>query len=334
MGNSQEPTSIISLDCKVLGSSPIFPPLLESAGWEFFEGKVDGEKYRTNLVESAQHPNCIFTKLSKRGAQNLELVSVQKTPFDTEVLGFPCAKVTTMAMMAPDVSYDEHLALYSEIVRSTVEAGYEYLVARVISGHWRRIHALEQASFRLVDGISLFSHPLKDLDLSSDLKSIKCKIYEARNTADEYVAKLAREAFTRSRFHNDNLVTAESAAKIHEQWALNCLHKKVADALLVAESDAGLVGFVTLRLNRKPIEKGRSCTAIIDLIAVAPQISGQGIGRGLVLSALNWAKINGADHLDVQTQTDNLGAQALYARCGFKITNQFFTLRWSSRSSR
>lgn len=332
MGTSKDPTSVISLECKGLSASRPFASLLKSASLEYFGNEISPENFRDSIIDTAIHPNCLFALFSHRGESNLELATVQKTPFDTEIFGFPCGKVTALAKLSDDTSYNDHLSLYKSMLAKVRESGLEYLIARVLAGHWQRIHALEDCGFKLIDGISLFTRALKEVEYQSSEKIPQLKILEAPDSFDRQLAQIARDSFTKSRFHNDQIIPAQAAAKIHEQWALNCLHKKVADILLVAEIDGKAAGFVTVRLNRKPIEVARSCTAIIDLIAVSPTFAGHGVGTALVNAALSWAKAHGADHLDVQTQTDNYSAQALYNRCGFKVAGQFFTFRWSSRS--
>jgi ribosomal protein S18 acetylase RimI-like enzyme len=55
----------------------------------------------------------------------------------------------------------------------------------------------------------------------------------------------------------------------------------------------------------------------IGLVGVSPEARGQGIGKNLVMGALDWFKTQGADKVTVITQGNNRAAQRLYQQCGF-----------------
>jgi GNAT superfamily N-acetyltransferase len=59
-------------------------------------------------------------------------------------------------------------------------------------------------------------------------------------------------------------------------------------------------------------------TGYLQRLAVTPEQRGIGIGRDLVGGSLLWARRLGAMRMLVNTQTDNLGAAALYHRTGFR----------------
>ncbi len=59
---------------------------------------------------------------------------------------------------------------------------------------------------------------------------------------------------------------------------------------------------------------------LAGLFEVATQASqrGKGFGRRVILSALKWAKLRGANHAWLQVEADNLAARKLYESIGFK----------------
>jgi ribosomal protein S18 acetylase RimI-like enzyme len=50
---------------------------------------------------------------------------------------------------------------------------------------------------------------------------------------------------------------------------------------------------------------------------VAPQRRGRGLGRAMLLRAMEVARARGADHMDLGTSEDDLAARALYESLGF-----------------
>ncbi|TQR21599.1 GNAT family N-acetyltransferase [Psychrobacillus vulpis] len=66
-------------------------------------------------------------------------------------------------------------------------------------------------------------------------------------------------------------------------------------------------------------------------IAVAEQYHGKGIGKKLVLDAVQKAKQQGYLIMEVGTGNSSIGQLALYQKCGFRITGvdkDFFTIHY------
>ncbi|MFJ8063531.1 GNAT family N-acetyltransferase [Psychrobacillus sp. NPDC096426] len=66
-------------------------------------------------------------------------------------------------------------------------------------------------------------------------------------------------------------------------------------------------------------------------IAVAEQCHGQGIGKTLVLDAIQKAKQHGYKIIEIGTGNSSIGQLALYQKCGFRITGvdkDFFKIHY------
>ena len=50
---------------------------------------------------------------------------------------------------------------------------------------------------------------------------------------------------------------------------------------------------------------------------VAPQCRGRGLGRAMLLTAMEVARARGADHMDLGTSEDDIAARSLYESLGF-----------------
>jgi ribosomal protein S18 acetylase RimI-like enzyme len=57
--------------------------------------------------------------------------------------------------------------------------------------------------------------------------------------------------------------------------------------------------------------------AYLAELYVVPALRGRGIGRALLEAAMELSRERGADHLDLNTSTDDVAARALYERFGF-----------------
>ncbi len=67
--------------------------------------------------------------------------------------------------------------------------------------------------------------------------------------------------------------------------------------------------------------KTRPQTLELVNVAVKASLHGQGIGRKLVMHAIETAKQNGCKTLEVGTGNSSVGQLALYQKCGFRMTS-------------
>jgi ribosomal protein S18 acetylase RimI-like enzyme len=91
--------------------------------------------------------------------------------------------------------------------------------------------------------------------------------------------------------------------------------------VFVAEEEGRLVGEYVLLATRP-------ATAELVNVAVAEDRQGRGIGRALVLDAIERARAEGYRTLELGTGNAGIGQLALYQRCGFRIVGvdlDFFT---------
>lgn len=133
-------------------------------------------------------------------------------------------------------------------------------------------------------------------------------------------AEIGRTAFTFDRFHADPSIPDSVADAIKEAWVLNAFHGR-ADTIFVVREHGVAMGF-----NLCLFKEG---TAVIDLIAVAPEAQGRGVGRSLVVAAL--AHYRGrAQGMRAGTQADNHASIALYKGLGFKELNGQHTFHWTA----
>ena len=83
------------------------------------------------------------------------------------------------------------------------------------------------------------------------------------------------------------------------------------DGIFVAETEAGIVGYITTRLDREA-GKGR-----IPNLAVSETLRGHGLGRRLIEHALNYFRTEGMEYAMIETMAQNEIGAHLYPACGF-----------------
>jgi ribosomal protein S18 acetylase RimI-like enzyme len=134
-------------------------------------------------------------------------------------------------------------------------------------------------------------------------------LVRAAGPADaERVLDIAGSSFRYSRFHLDPALENELADNVKREWARSYVEGSRGLELLVAETGGEVSGFLAVLET----ENAR----MIDLIAVASEAQGVGVGAALVTSFTARHASPGRE-LRVGTQIANAASLRLYARHGF-----------------
>ena len=174
------------------------------------------------------------------------------------------------------------------------------------------IHALEAASFHLVDTSLTMKKPLDDN--ASQTPSTRF----AHVNDLTAVGRIAEQNFSYSRFHMDPLIPTAQANTIKKNWAINFFSGKRGDSMVVAEQEGEVAGFLQL------IRVGPDL--IIDLLAVDDQLRRQGLASNMISFAQSHNKE--LQHIITGTQAANIAAIRFYEDMGFRVisSNHVFHL--------
>lgn len=167
-----------------------------------------------------------------------------------------------------------------------------------------------RVTFRFkAEDATVIQAPRRDAD-SEGWPSIRpMRVADAQEVAD-----IGRRAFSHSRFHRDPGLTALQASEIKAAWSHNLAAGSRAEVAWVAEASGVITGFVGV--VRGANQATGEPHLIVDLVAVAPEFSGRGIGAALLGEAKSYARANNLD-LVASTQNVNVSAMRLYERGGF-----------------
>jgi len=98
----------------------------------------------------------------------------------------------------------------------------------------------------------------------------------------------------------------------------NCEHlvRDPGSYFLVADMNGRPVGFISFTIRQTVVH--RSPSALIDELVVGREHRGEGVGRQLVLAAIERCRALGCCEVEVSTEETNAKARKLYKRCGFQ----------------
>jgi len=91
---------------------------------------------------------------------------------------------------------------------------------------------------------------------------------------------------------------------------------------LVAELKTTPVGFINFTVRQTVLH--RSPSAMIDELVVTKEYQGKGIGKQLVLAAIDECRQLGYCEVEVSTEKTNVKARKFYKKCGFNKREIFF----------
>ena len=178
-----------------------------------------------------------------------------------------------------------------------------------------QVGALTHAGFRVVDVNVTFEREPAEIPLGDAIL-----VHDLRPEDENDVLAIASSAFVYSRFHLDPFLSKELANNIKREWITSYIRRQRGERLFVAKKDGRTVGFLALLVTGDSKK-----TAVIDLIGVAKDMQGSGIGRRLVEYHIKDAYQKYA-RLVVGTQIANLPSIRLYSKCGYTISNSAYVL--------
>jgi dTDP-4-amino-4,6-dideoxy-D-galactose acyltransferase len=251
----------------------------------------------------------------------------RKLPWESQQLRMTTARIDYLLAAG---SYNEQRSvkemLLEELLVEAQNLGVWHMSIRVDASDFSSLHVLEEAGFLTVDGLLTFALDLNEHSAVEPVNDFKIRLATAEDAPE--TAALGRTAYVYDRFHADPFIDRELADELHANWAHNSCDGKAADAVLIAEDESGLLGFVTCKL---PGEIGNnssnSRTGTIVLVASAAHARGRGVGRSLTMAALEWFRQSGCETVEVGTQLSNIPASRLYQACGFQLRATSVSLR-------
>lgn len=228
------------------------------------------------------------------------MVTMTPQPFDSAILGGPVyraelkdvAQIPTLEESIPD------------------DAG---LVSVRVRPDW--VNVMEITRFREIERLVSFERPLSPADGDPLPDGIRL----GGPDDAEACADIAGRCFSFDRYHADPMLDDAAADESKRAWARNNLTGR-GDAAFIAEFRGRVMGF-NLCLRGED-------WALIDLIAVAPEAQGLGLGKALVQAAIrHYAGM--VPVMRVGTQTTNEASMAIYAANGFTKTDEMVTFHWT-----
>lgn len=214
------------------------------------------------------------------------------------------------------------------IIKFCHENDVLFLVVRCSTSDLAVAQEMERLGFMLMDTLVYYSRYLDNISgerIPSSPKPGQIHVRTILPGEAEAVKRVAQRAFRDyfGHYHADARLDPVKCDETYADWALqSCRSKEVADEVLVAIQDSIIKGFLTLQLRGADIGEG-------ILFGVEPETQGQGIGRLLIINAMQWFLSKGIKQMQISTQIINLASQMVWTGLGFRLSHSFYTFhKW------
>jgi len=206
-------------------------------------------------------------------------------------------------------------------IQEALSKGADLIDFRTDGDDFALSQAVESFGGRFLGMSIKFGMKAKDLDKTGHNSYVKSSgepvLLRPAELADlDWMRPLAREAHQISHFFNDPSLSPERAQGVFPAWLERCFGG-VADAVMVLMVGDVSAGFVTLLVPKKLSEALGVRFGVLDFIAIAPAFQGRGLGAWFAHQAFAWLAER-SEILEVRTMANNLAAQNLYTRLGFR----------------
>jgi len=220
------------------------------------------------------------------------------------------------------------------IIEFCHENDIHFLVSRCSTSDLAVAQEMERLGFLLMDTLVYYTRDLNNIPAELIPPSHQSGHIQVRTVfpeETEAVKRVAQRAFRDylGHYHADARLDPVKCDETYADWALqSCRSKEVADEVLVALQDGGIKGFLTLQLRDPDLGEG-------ILFGVDPETQGQGIGRLLMMHAIQWFLSRGIKQMQISTQIINLASQMVWAGLGFRLSHSFYTFhKWFDETRR
>lgn len=260
-----------------------------------------------------------------KDGRSVGLLAWEFLEWDTTHLGLPCYRINHL--IVEPATYRERRAIAGQLLQhvlaDAVPSERGFLSAKVPSEDVAVIHALEQNGFSTI-GTEL------TLKLPPDFERLPAPSPVSQNPADTayHIRVLFREVpdglptlynlQTHDRFHRDPRFSQEACDRLWNASLSNACAGYADQHVVMAFDHQGPAAVVTVMCDASITPFLGRPIASFFVVAVAPAHQGKGLGTRVMRHAIRWS-LSQTRHIEVETQSDNYGALALYQKAGFRI---------------
>jgi len=239
---------------------------------------------------------------------------LEPLPWDSDLYGFRMARLMAVFRDGEPATQQRVASSFlTEILRVCRQQAIDHVAVRVGHGDSGLAHALEDAGFRFIDTTVTLTRDTG----GSERRQRRAEIRLATPDDIPPLERIASEALVDGRMYHDPWLPKHKHRQLYRRWIANACRGR-SDAVFVYLVNRQPVGFVCCNVEREALQWLHTTVGYIDLLAVAPPMQGQGIGRALLRAGVAWLSTR-ANLVEIRTQVANGVSVSLYQQEGFRI---------------
>ena len=236
------------------------------------------------------------------------LAFYQDLPWESRLFRVRMGKISAIVADSPDLA--SHLV--GTVVGNCRSEGVRHLSAETEFPDLPAAHALEHAGFRL-DETRLILYRTEKFNPEAEIGELQ----DYRPSYRRDLLEITRRSFPASRFSTDPHLDQRAARTLYSKWFANGLDGRADFVKVVTDGDKPL-GFIQCLKLVEEMPESQFVVGVQDLMAVAPEHQGQGLGQRLARAAWSWLSANSAVHVS-RIRGDNFAALALDTSTGYRL---------------
>lgn len=205
---------------------------------------------------------------------------------------------------------DISLLNIDELNNYTEDNGIDVLYHFQDAAYAKTVYILEKGGFNLVENrVDL----LLNLNNVSDSSYSKINVteFDARLFSVEKLYPIAAMVSKESRFRNDRNFDSGKIDELYRKWIYNSCFNGFADKVYIYADNDEVNGFCIFKIDKGDVR--------LNLVGVEEGHKRKGIGRAMLLKAVEQYKSMGYEKCFVCTQMKNISAINFYIKNGFRF---------------
>lgn len=272
------------------------------------------EYHCQRILKSVEKNDSLVAENKHREVIGLAIITPR--PWHSKVFGLKMCKVFPFLLFRGEKKERENLI--TSLLTKISEKGYEHIELRVDVNERENVALLEKKSFRVVDSsIKMYINLETARLVLPRLPDKSFKIFTCREAHLEQIKEIARLSHQYNHFFSDFSLRQEMVKELFAQWVEKCW-RELAYKVWVATKRDKILGFAIVLDNPDFNQALKKKIAVLDFMAVRPEVQGRGIGRWLLNETLiRLRRDEDFDQVELRTSINNYPALNLYATNGF-----------------
>jgi len=263
------------------------------------------EYYQKRFQKQAENPEGKVW-IAGEGGEIGGILSLQTLPWDSEMLGVPCARISELFLAQ---EYERGVLAGKVLLGSARlwlrERGIRFVDCRLDARDLPGAHSLESSGFHLMESTLLYAYSSKVDTLFE--APLTCEVRLPTEEDLPFIRRVAGMAFTKDRFHRDPHIPTERANRLHEEWAVNAALGKRGGMALVSFEGRPL-GFHTFYIDEEFNAFSDEKVGVLELIALIPHPRAKHLWENLIHRLMVEGMAMGLSIVESRTQIHNFSA--------------------------